>query len=70
MKFTSFADTNQFIFFKAVILNQVKCLNRASYLVLCSGDACDPDIDGDLVVNAEDNCPYLPNLGQADTDGK
>ncbi|MHB8632501.1 MAG: thrombospondin type 3 repeat-containing protein [Thermoplasmatota archaeon] len=38
------------------------------------GDACDPDIDGDGVLNASpdlrtllDNCPYVPNPDQADT---
>jgi len=25
------------------------------------GDACDPDIDGDEITNAEDNCPFVFN---------
>lgn len=38
------------------------------------GDLCDDDIDGDDVLNAEDNCETLPNptmgsAGQADMDG-
>ncbi len=32
-------------------------------------DICDPDIDGDTVLNAADNCPTVPNPSQADTDG-
>jgi hypothetical protein len=32
------------------------------------GDACDPDIDGDTVLNSVDNCPIHPNPGQKDTD--
>jgi hypothetical protein len=33
---------------------------------ICDGD--DPDIDGDGVANAADNCPTAANPGQADTD--
>ena len=32
-------------------------------------DACDPDIDGDTVLNAVDNCLLIANLDQADLDG-
>jgi exonuclease III len=33
------------------------------------GDTCDPDIDGDGLLNdAPDNCPYSPNADQADLD--
>jgi hypothetical protein len=32
------------------------------------GDACDPDIDGDGLVNNLDNCPSLVNLDQTDAD--
>jgi len=31
------------------------------------GDACDPDIDGDQIVNEEDNCPLVFNPDQTDT---
>ncbi|MEI6244384.1 MAG: thrombospondin type 3 repeat-containing protein, partial [Acidobacteriota bacterium] len=31
-------------------------------------DALDPDIDGDGIPNASDNCPYVPNANQADSD--
>lgn len=31
-------------------------------------DACDPDVDGDEVENAADNCPFAANPDQADTD--
>ena len=31
--------------------------------------SCDDDIDGDTVPNAVDNCPYLSNPAQDDTDG-
>ena len=33
------------------------------------GDACDDDIDGDGIINAEDNAPYNWNDTQTDTDG-
>ena len=32
------------------------------------GDACDEDMDGDSVNNNVDNCPYVANAGQSDTD--
>ncbi|XP_050711023.1 cartilage oligomeric matrix protein-like isoform X2 [Eriocheir sinensis] len=32
------------------------------------GDACDPDIDNDGILNRKDNCPHTPNPDQADTD--
>jgi uncharacterized protein (TIGR03382 family) len=32
------------------------------------GDACDPDIDNDGWLNAEDNCPFVANPDQLDTD--
>jgi len=32
-------------------------------------DCVDEDLDGDMVVNDEDNCPYLPNADQLDGDG-
>ena len=32
------------------------------------GDPCDPDSDGDGVLNAFDNCPSLPNPDQVDHD--
>ncbi|XP_071537031.1 cartilage oligomeric matrix protein isoform X2 [Panulirus ornatus] len=32
------------------------------------GDACDPDIDDDGIVNRQDNCPRTPNPDQLDTD--
>ncbi len=34
-------------------------------------DSCDTstDIDGDGVIDGSDNCPYIPNAGQADLDG-
>ena len=32
------------------------------------GDVCDPDMDGDTVANAVDNCPFKPNPGQEDSD--
>ena len=31
------------------------------------GDACDPDIDGDLVPNLQDNCPFVNNPDQEGT---
>ncbi|HQQ62072.1 MAG TPA: thrombospondin type 3 repeat-containing protein [Pseudomonadales bacterium] len=34
-----------------------------------TGNACDPDIDGDGVANAQDNCTLLPNPDQKNTDG-
>ena len=32
------------------------------------GDACDNDIDGDGILNVDDNAPYHENLDQVDTD--
>jgi hypothetical protein len=32
------------------------------------GDVCDPDIDGDELLNEDDNCPYVYNPLQADMD--
>ena len=32
-------------------------------------DCKDPDIDNDTVLNAADNCPFVPNTNQADVDG-
>ncbi len=34
-----------------------------------TGDACDPDIDNDTVLNASDNCDYVSNASQPDADG-
>ena len=31
-----------------------------------TGNACDPDTDGDTVPDTTDNCPCTPNLNQAD----
>ncbi|XP_011311208.1 cartilage oligomeric matrix protein [Fopius arisanus] len=33
------------------------------------GDACDPDIDNDGLLNDNDNCPYIKNEDQYDRDG-
>lgn len=33
------------------------------------GDACDPDIDNDGILNARDNCPKRANSDQKDSDG-
>jgi len=33
------------------------------------GNACDIDIDGDLVFNDDDNCPFTPHGNLTDTDG-
>ena len=33
------------------------------------GDICDEDLDGDSVINSDDNCPYVSNSDQADADG-
>lgn len=35
----------------------------------CAGDTCDEDVDGDQVMNANDNCPSFSNPSQADSDG-
>ena len=32
------------------------------------GDACDPDIDGDGILNENDNCPFHSNTNQEDGD--
>ena len=46
----------------------VVCLMVACSLVV--GDVCDLDIDGDGVNNEVDNCPYVANANQLDTDGR
>ena len=33
------------------------------------GDVCDPDADGDGVLNVVDNCPLDPNSDQVDSEG-
>ena len=33
-----------------------------------AGDACDNDLDGDSINNNEDNCPFVPNRDQKDSD--
>ncbi|MGQ9573061.1 MAG: thrombospondin type 3 repeat-containing protein, partial [Dehalococcoidia bacterium] len=33
------------------------------------GDACDPDDDNDTILDADDNCPLVPNPSQEDMDG-
>jgi hypothetical protein len=33
------------------------------------GNACDPDVDGDGVLDATDNCPTISNPQQIDRDG-
>ena len=33
------------------------------------GDACDPDLDNDDVLNDDDNCETVPNPDQLDADG-
>ena len=33
------------------------------------GDVCDPDIDGDGLLNEVDNCQYIHNVDQLDSDG-
>ena len=32
------------------------------------GDACDPDMDNDTILNEQDNCPKTPNRDQRDAD--
>jgi len=34
------------------------------------GDVCDTDLDGDNILNAVDNCPFLSNPLQTDANGK
>ena len=33
-----------------------------------AGDACDNDLDGDSINNNEDNCPFVSNRDQKDSD--
>jgi len=41
-----------------------------SLLIYFLGDVCDTDLDGDSILNAVDNCPFLSNPLQTDTNGK
>ena len=52
---------------KIIVFIALKSLWVNSYFV---GDICDEDIDGDSINNSVDNCAYLSNADQADTDGK
>lgn len=36
--------------------------------MFCLGDECDPDADGDGILNKADNCPLVPNSDQRDAD--
>lgn len=33
------------------------------------GDVCDPDIDNDGILNSDDNCVFVYNPDQRDSDG-
>ena len=33
------------------------------------GDVCDPDLDGDGILNKTDNCKWVENRAQVDQDG-
>jgi len=39
-------------------------VNAGCAVAATLGDACNPDIDGDGVVNSQDNCPYYANASQ------
>ena len=38
------------------------------YVYIFLGDACDPDMDNDTILNEQDNCPKTPNRDQRDAD--
>jgi hypothetical protein len=40
-----------------------------AFLAASAGVLASPDVDGDLVANAADNCPFVANAGQSDTGG-
>ena len=48
------------------MIGQVSLLCSSYNLI--PGDMCDTDIDGDGVLNSVDNCPYLSNSAQTDSD--
>jgi hypothetical protein len=50
------------------VLDPVKYLIYANVVASSLGDVCNPDIDGDTVLNPVDNCPLVINLDQADQD--
>jgi len=40
------------------------------FFIEFQGDYCDPDIDNDGILNDDDNCVYISNPTQTDSDGK
>ena len=44
-------------------------INTWCVYLFVPGDACDDDIDGDGIANTHDNCVYVYNPAQEDTDG-
>ncbi len=42
-----------------------KTVSAQCAAVATVGDACNPDIDGDTIINSQDNCPYYANTSQA-----
>ena len=50
------------------VSDPVKYAQHATVVASTLGDLCNPDIDGDTVLNATDNCPLIPNLDQKDSD--
>ena len=49
------------------VADPVKNAQYAAVVPSPLGDACNPDIDGDGVPNATDNCPLIPNTDQKNT---
>jgi len=50
------------------LADPVKNIQYKNVVASPLGDVCNPDIDGDTVLNATDNCPLLINIDQKDFD--
>jgi hypothetical protein len=49
------------------VADPVKYAQYATVVASPLGDACNPDLDGDTIPNATDNCPLVINTDQKDT---
>lgn len=63
--FIEVMDSNGCVFANQVILESPDDLDMDNDGI---GDSCDEDVDGDGILNVDDNCPEMANPGQEDTD--
>ena len=51
-----------------ILLSTYKNFTNLIFFSIFLGDACDPDMDNDSILNEQDNCPKTPNRDQRDAD--